>query len=123
MPAGWRPCAGARAAYLQEICFSPVRIRECSARPETPRWLRGRHNTLAVRVTDHPLAAALCRQLGHPLVSTSANRSGQSPALSLLAVQRQLGPALDLIIPGPLGRQSRPTVIRDLASGKTLRPA
>ncbi len=93
------------------------------ARPETPRWLRGQHNTLAVRVTDHPLAAALCRQLGHPLVSTSANRSGQSPARSPLAVQRHFGPALDLVLNGPLGGQSRPTLIRDLASGKTLRPA
>lgn len=93
------------------------------ARPETPRWLRGQHRSLAVRVTDHPLAATLCRQLGHPLVSTSANRSGQIPARSPLTVQRQLGPALDLILEGPLGKQSRPTTIRDLASGKTLRPA
>lgn len=91
--------------------------------PETPRWLRGHHDTLAVRVTGHPLAAALCRQLGHPLVSTSANRSGQTPARSSLAVRRQLGPALELIISGPLGNQTRPTSIRDLASGRILRPA
>ncbi len=92
-------------------------------RPEIPRWLRGSHDTLAVRVTDHPLAATLCRQLGHPLVSTSANRSGQTPARSSLAVRRQLGPALELIISGPLGNQTRPTSIRDLASGRILRPA
>ncbi|HEB92505.1 MAG TPA: threonylcarbamoyl-AMP synthase [Gammaproteobacteria bacterium] len=93
------------------------------ARPETPRWLRGSHDTLAVRITDHPQAAALCRQLGHPLISTSANRSGQTPARSSLAVRRQLGPALELIISGPLGNQTRPTPIRDLASGRILRPA
>ncbi len=93
------------------------------ARPETPRWLRGCHETLAVRVTAHPLAAALCRQLGHPLVSTSANRSGQTPARSALAVRRQLGPALEFIVSGPLGNQARPTPIRDLASGRILRPA
>ncbi|MBP8284057.1 MAG: Sua5/YciO/YrdC/YwlC family protein, partial [Chromatiaceae bacterium] len=29
------------------------------ARPEVPSWLRGEHATLAVRVTAHPLAAAL----------------------------------------------------------------
>jgi len=93
------------------------------ARPETPRWLRGMHDTLAVRVTAHPLAAALCRQLGHPLVSTSANRSGQTPARSPLAVRRQLGSALELIVSGHLGNQARPTSIHDLASGRILRPA
>ncbi len=93
------------------------------ARPETPRWLRGRHDTLAVRVTDHPLAAALCRQLGHPLVSTSANRSGQPPARSPLDVQRTFGNNIDLVLTGALGEQRRPTLIRDLASGHTLRPA
>ena len=93
------------------------------ARPETPHWLRGTHDTLAVRITDHPLAAALCRQLGHPLVSTSANRSGQPPARTPLTVQRQLGRTLDLIVSGPLGNQTRPTIIRDLVSGQILRPA
>ena len=93
------------------------------ARPETPRWLRGSHDTLAVRITDHPLAAALCRQLGHPLVSTSANRSGQPPARTPLAVRRQFGRIVDLIISGPLGGHERPTLIRDLTTGRILRPA
>lgn len=34
--------------------------------------------TQAVRVSSHPLAAALARGLERPLVSTSANRSGES---------------------------------------------
>lgn len=93
------------------------------ARAETPRWLRGRHDTLAVRVTAHPLAAALCRQLGHPLVSTSANRSGRPPARSPLGVRRAFGSAVDLILSAPLGGRQRPTTIRDLRTGQTLRPA
>ena len=39
----------------------------------TPRWLTGRFDSLAVRVTDHPLVVALCQAYGKPLVSTSAN--------------------------------------------------
>jgi len=92
------------------------------ARPETPRWLRGSHDTLAVRITDHPLAAALCRQLGHPLVSTSANRSGQTPARSPLGIRRAFGNDIDLTLTGPLGGRRCPTAIRDLASGRTVRP-
>lgn len=33
----------------------------------------------AVRMTPHPIAAALCQVAGAPLVSTSANLSGQKP--------------------------------------------
>ncbi len=93
------------------------------ARPETPRWLRGRHNTLAVRVTDHPLAAALCRQSGHPLVSTSANRSGQTPARNPLAVRRTFGADINFILNAPLGNQTTPSTIRDLISGRIIRSA
>lgn len=91
------------------------------ARTTTPRWLRGRHDTLAVRVTAHPLAAALCRVCGHPLVSTSANRSGRPPARTALAVRRQLGNSLDHLLPGPTGGALKPTAIRDLRTGQMVR--
>ena len=90
-------------------------------RPDTPRWLRGRHETLAVRVTAHPLAAALCRVCGHPLVSTSANLSGRPPARGALAVRRQLGRHLDYVLPGPTGGAAKPTEIRDLRTGRRVR--
>ncbi|HNE27004.1 MAG TPA: Sua5/YciO/YrdC/YwlC family protein, partial [Pseudomonadales bacterium] len=45
-----------------------------------PAWITGGRSTLAVRVTAHPLAAALCKQFGGALVSTSANRAGKKPA-------------------------------------------
>ncbi len=87
----------------------------------TPDWLTGRHNTLAVRVTDHPVARALCRRLGHGLVSTSANRSSYPPARDALTVRRMLGDELDYILSGPVGSLARPTPIRDLVSGDIIR--
>ena len=91
------------------------------ARPDAPRWLRGRHATLAVRVTAHPLAAALCRACGHALVSTSANLSGRPPARTALAVRRQLGRRIDAVLAGPTGGAARPTAIRDLRSQRLVR--
>ncbi len=91
------------------------------ARTDTPRWLRGCHETLAVRVTAHPLAAALCRACGHALVSTSANFSRRPPARTALAVRQQLGNAIDYLLPGPTGGAAKPTEIRDLRSGKSVR--
>lgn len=91
------------------------------ARADTPQWLRGRHDTLAVRVTAHPLAAALCRACGHPLVSTSANFSGRPPARTALAARRQLGKVIDYLLPGPTGGAAQPTGIRDLRTGQRVR--
>ena len=93
------------------------------ARPETPLWLRGAHDSIAVRVTAHPQAAALCRACGHALVSTSANPSNHPPAKTPLAVRRYFRQALGFILHGPLGGQARPTEIRDLKSDRLLRKA
>jgi L-threonylcarbamoyladenylate synthase len=92
-------------------------------RTDTPRWLRGQHDTLAVRVTAHPLAAALCRACGHALVSTSANFSGRPPARTALAVRRQLGRMIDTLLAGPTGGAVKPTEIRDLRSSQLVRGA
>lgn len=91
------------------------------ARAETPIWLRGHHDTIAVRVTAHPVAAALCRSCGTALVSTSANRAGQVPARSALRVQRIFGNQIDLIVHGDLGGAARPSEIRDARSGRIVR--
>jgi L-threonylcarbamoyladenylate synthase len=91
------------------------------AAPGVPPWLTGGRDTLAARVTAHPLAAGLCRAFGRCLVSTSANRSGGRPARSALAVRCLFGDAVDLILSGPLGGLRGPTPIRDGTSGKVLR--
>lgn len=90
------------------------------ARETVPRWLRGDHPTLAVRVTAHTLAAALCRTFGGPLVSTSANLSGRPPARAPLEVRLRC-PGVDRVIHGPLGGRSGPSVIRDGATGRVIR--
>jgi L-threonylcarbamoyladenylate synthase len=91
------------------------------AAPGTPPWIRGEHETVAVRVTAHPVAAALCRACDSPLVSTSANPSSQLPARSALRVRSYFGNRVDYILAGPLGGLEKPTPIRDAASGLTLR--
>ena len=86
-----------------------------------PPRLRGAHETLAVRVTAHPIAAALCTAWGGALVSTSANASGGEPARDASAVRRLLGTRVDAIIDGPVGGRERATPIRDARTGRTVR--
>ncbi|MBS1236334.1 MAG: SUA5/yciO/yrdC domain protein [Proteobacteria bacterium] len=93
------------------------------ARPEVPYWLKGSHATLAVRITAHPLAAALCRACGGVLVSTSANISKRPPARSALAVRRCFGADIDYVLNGALGGLDKPTRIIDAQSGRVVRAA
>ena len=86
-----------------------------------PDWITGYKPTVALRVSAHPLVAALCRRYGGPIVSTSANAGGRPPARSALKVRRYFGGKLDYVLPGKLGSQPAPTPIRDLASGRLLR--
>ena len=90
-------------------------------RERVPAWVCGEHDTVAVRVSDHPVVRALCLAWGGPLVSTSANRAGARPALEPFQVRRYFNDQLDYLLPGRVGGDARPTGIRDLASGQIIR--
>jgi L-threonylcarbamoyladenylate synthase len=91
------------------------------ARPGVSCWLRGKHPTLAVRVTAHPLAAALCQAVGHPIVSTSANRANRSPARTTFQAHRAVGASVDYLLPGETSGRAGPSEIRDGLTGQRLR--
>lgn len=87
----------------------------------TPGWLTGGHTGIALRVTAHPLAAALCRAYGGALVSTSANRHGEPPARTTQAVQAAFGGELAYILAGETSGLAQPTPIRDAITGEEFR--
>lgn len=91
------------------------------AAPGTPPWLRGSHDTLAVRVTDHPLCRRLCQGLDGPVVSTSANPAGQPPARSEQEVLDYFSGVIDAVISGETGGLAQPTPIRDARNGAIVR--
>lgn len=90
------------------------------ARPHTPRWLRGVHDTLAVRITAHPEAAALCNALNMALVSTSANLSGYRPARTYAHCQRLFGKRV-WVLPGRLGIATKSSTIQAWTDGRIIR--
>lgn len=87
-----------------------------------PAWITGEHDTVALRVTTHPLVRQLCAVSG-PLVSTSANPAGRPPARSRLRIEQYFGGELDDVVNGPLGGQRNPSIIRDLRTERIIRPA
>jgi len=66
-------------------------------------------DTVALRVPDAPVVAALARHLGRPIAAPSANRSGRITATTADAVVAELGGAARLVIDGgacPIGVES-----------------
>lgn len=90
-------------------------------KPGVPKFLTGQFDTIAVRVTDHPLVQELCRQFGKPLTSTSANLTGQEPGRTANEVKQQLGEFLPAILQGETGGRDNPSEIRDAITGKVFR--
>lgn len=93
------------------------------AGPRVPFWIRGEHEGIAVRITAHPVAAALCLASGTALVSTSANVSGRPPTRRRFVLRRNLGDLVDFVVPGDCGDAGGPSEIRELGSGRVVRPA
>ena len=87
----------------------------------TPRWLRGQYDTLAVRLTDHPVAMKVCRQSRSAIVSTSANRKNRPPLRTARQVQFEFGDNIDWIIDSPVGQANSPSEIRDARTGQIVR--
>ena len=91
-------------------------------RPGIPGWITGRHARIAVRVTAHAQAAALCHMAGMAIVSTSANHAGESPARTDREVVRRFGKRVDYVLRGSVGEARMPTPIRDAVTDTLVRP-
>ena len=90
--------------------------------PNASPLIRGTHDTIAVRLTTNATAAAICDAVDAPVVSTSANISGRPVARNRYVLRRQFGSRVDYIVPGDCGPAAGPSEIRDIRSGKVLRP-
>ena len=90
------------------------------AKPDISNYLRGEHQTIAVRVTAHKQSANLCRSFGGAIVSTSANLSNMPPAKTIHDVHWSL-PNLDYVLPGLCSGATTPSEIRDAQTGSRIR--
>ena len=118
------------ARYVQPLNNEQqLRLKEDGARAITyliptkktaPRWLRGTHDTLAVRLTAHASAKRLCHGVKSALVSTSANRSGMRPAKTYAECQRMFGEKV-WVLPGLVGKRRQPSTIMAWTDGRIVR--
>ena len=91
------------------------------AKSDVSTWLKGSHETLAIRVTGHKTASLLCKHSEMAIVSTSANRANQPSIRTMEDVAAQIGSEIDCISEGEIGDNHNPSVIRDARSGMVVR--
>ena len=91
------------------------------AKDDAPKWLTGRFNSLAIRISQHEPVRQLCQQFASALVSTSANLSGEPPAKTTVEVVAQFDQRLAGIFDAPVGNLAKPTQIRDSLTGEVIR--
>lgn len=105
-----------------EACWpGPVTCVIPDVKQQIPPWVRGDHDTVAVRVSAHPLVQQLCLLAGMPLVSTSCNPATRPPARTADQVRGYFSSGIDLLVAGALGGAQQPSSIIDIMTGKTLR--
>ena len=86
-----------------------------------PKWITGQFDSIAVRVTAHPVVQQLCLAYGKPVVSTSANLSGQPAITDRVELEQSMAGKVSAIVPGALGGATQPSQIRNALTGDILR--
>jgi len=121
--------------YVEEVPEKAVRLIEASTKPTTIIYDRPRKvaknlvaedNTLAIRVCRDSFCQSLIRGLGRPIVSTSANVSGQPTPKSFAQIAPEIVKGVNYVVnlrreienPAPsaivkIERNGRLTVIRE----------
>lgn len=77
---------GALTIVLPQLRHSEGRARGISHHGKVAALAPGivsPDGSIALRISSHPIARALSQRLGRPIVSTSANRSGQPPCYTI----------------------------------------
>ncbi|MAV26319.1 MAG: tRNA threonylcarbamoyladenosine biosynthesis protein RimN [Gammaproteobacteria bacterium] len=85
-----------------------------------PNWIRGQHESVAIRVSMHPTIQALCDAVGGPIVSTSANPSGLEPARTSSEAEAYFGSSV-VYVEGQTAGMGKPSRIIELRTGREIR--
>lgn len=87
----------------------------------TPSWVRGEHQSVAIRLSQHQPVQRLCAAFKGVIVSTSANPAGLEPAMSAEEVNAYFGDRIDAIFDASLGDASQPSQVRDILTDTLFR--
>lgn len=88
---------------------------------QIPWFVKGDHDTVAIRVSLHPFIQWFSKAVSPLLISTSANRSGKAACRFPWQIQRQFGNQVNYVVPGNTLGAAGPSDIISLASKHVFR--
>jgi tRNA threonylcarbamoyl adenosine modification protein (Sua5/YciO/YrdC/YwlC family) len=81
---------------LKQLLPGPYTVILPASR-EVPRYLQNKQ-TVGLRIPDHSFCLAITKLLGEPIITTSANKTGEPPLDTAWEIEEDLGHALDLVV-------------------------
>ena len=93
------------------------------AQKNLSKLISGDFDSVAVRVSAHPIVQKLCREFGKPIISTSANLSGLEACVNATEVKQMFigNPLLTEVIEENVSGLDNPSQIHHAITGKRLR--
>ena len=70
-----------------------------------------KQKTVGVRIPDNSICQAIVRELGHPLITTSANISGEETLQDPLLIEENIGRLVDIVVDGGISLGDASSVI------------
>ena len=115
---------GKLSIQQQQLLSQPIAHPTTWLAPKSataPSWITGKHDTIAIRITTHSIANKLCQHLGHALVSTSANITGQAVVKTSHELIQSFGQAIHMITNDSQPSLGTPSEIRNILTGEIVR--
>jgi tRNA threonylcarbamoyl adenosine modification protein (Sua5/YciO/YrdC/YwlC family) len=78
---------------------------------EVPRMLKNKKDTIGLRIPDNPIALAIIRELGHPILSTSLPGEMVEEYTDPETIYENFGRQVDIVVNGGPGGMIHSTVI------------
>jgi tRNA threonylcarbamoyl adenosine modification protein (Sua5/YciO/YrdC/YwlC family) len=100
---------------LKRLCPGPYCFI-LEATRDVPKILQSRRKTVGVRVPQSPVAQALLRELGHPLLSTTAGKHGGEACTNAREIDTTF-PGVEVILDAGFGGIT-PSTVLDLTRGE-----
>lgn len=85
------------ALQLIDVAVQPLTIIYDGAR-NLAQNLMGDNRSVGIRVTKEPFTQQLCKRFGRPIVSTSANISGESSAAIFRQISEEIKKGVDYVV-------------------------
>tara|TARA_B100000401_G_scaffold432152_1_gene369127 strand:+ start:812 stop:1360 length:549 start_codon:yes stop_codon:yes gene_type:complete len=92
------------------------------AKRNVPSWLQDTESRkVGIRISSHPIVKNLCDLFKKPIISTSANISGEEEIKNQLDFKKNFSLKIKYLVDGKLGHYEKTSTIIDMESNKKIR--